>query len=210
MKQNLFFTIKRGLPFKGLSFIEILISLVILSTAIVIVTGVMSHGLMAVKKGENVSIATNLAQSQFEAYEGNFSMIPFYPGTASGSTFYPDPNSQTGIFVHHSVDPNDFGLPSGTYHGTGNDFYHRAPDYDLNRDGFGNDILEPLEPVTVERTVFIPVVEIKPWSNGFDISEIKHMAVTIYWKERDGEGTLSGLKNVSFEGYIVKDKTNPW
>ena len=87
MKQNLFFTIKHILPFKGLSFIEILISFVILSTAIVIVTGVMSNGLMAVKKGENVSIATNLAQAQFEAYEGNFSMIPFYPGTASGSTY---------------------------------------------------------------------------------------------------------------------------
>ena len=199
---------------RGLSFIEIMLSLVILSTAIVIVIGVMSHGLMAVKKGENVSIATNLAQAQFEAYEGNFSMIPFYPGTVSGSTCYPDPNSETGMFVHHSVDPNDFGLPFGTYNGSGNDFYHlgppASPNYDLNRDGFGNDILEPLQPVTVERTVFIPVVEIKPWSNGFDINEIKHMVVTIYWKERDGEGTLSGLKNISFEGYIVKDKPNPW
>lgn len=200
---------------RGLSLLEIMISLVIFAGSILMVFGVMGTGLIAVKKGENTAIATNIAQAQFEAYEGNFHMIPFYDGL-SATTIYPnetDPDDpiQTGKFVHHEVSAGD--IPTEVemeVYGPADDFYHNVTCYDLNGDTYANDILEPLEPTVVEGIKFTPVVEVMPWANGFDINEIKHVKVYVYWMERDAAGTREDYKNVSFEGYIVRTKPSPW
>lgn len=212
----------------GLSLVEILVALIVLATGVIITLGVMARGLMMIKKGENVSIASNLAMAQLEVYKDNFHMIPFFPGIAepnNPSYFYPDRGecndlNQTGRFVHHTVDISD--LPAGTYYGSNGasvDFYHRAnpkgtitnpPYYDLNQDGFANDIIEPLKPLEIKNVTFIPVVEIKQWNNGFDINEIKHIVVTVYWKERNAEGMNKGIKHISIEGFISRTKADPW
>lgn len=213
-----------------MSLLEILISLGILVSSIVIVFTVMAQGLMVIKKGENYSVAFNIAMAQFEAYRGNFHMIPFYPGKADpvkSNYYYPDRSSsndtsQEGKFVHHTAGTLILpGGPAAYYGATGAsaDFYHRAtphgtittpPYYDLNQDGYPNDILEPLEPQVIKEVTFTPVVEIKSWNNGFDINEIKHMIVTVYWKEKNASGFAPGLKSVTFEGFIGRTKSDPW
>jgi len=213
---------------KALSLIEILISLIILATGIMVFIGVIGRGLMLVKKGENVSIASNFAISQLQVYKENFHKIPFYPGIPDGaepSYYYPDRNNgndlnQVGKFVNHKVSSSD--LPEGTYFGNNGDsdnFYHRAtpegiittaPYYDLNRDGFPNDIIEPFPPMIVKNTAFVPVVEIKQWTNGFNINNMKHMIVTVYWKERNQEGGEMKIKRISIEGFIARTKPDPW
>ncbi|MEQ8167349.1 MAG: hypothetical protein ABRQ38_00520 [Candidatus Eremiobacterota bacterium] len=215
---------------KGLSLIEILISMIILLTGVLITFGVIAQGLMMIKKGENITIASNLAMAQFEVYKENFHMIPFYPGIAdinNSNYYYPDrgdandPN-QTGKFVHHEA--NTSALPGGdsAYYGAKGDsanFYSRAnpngdittpPYYDLNQDGFPNDIIEPFKPVNIKNVIFTPVVEVKSWDNGYNINKIKHLVVTVYWKERDAAGMTSHLKHVSFEGFITRTKPDPW
>ena len=212
---------------KGLSLLEVLLSLAILAGSILVVAGVMTHGLLGIKKGENYAIASNLAMSQFEVYKDRFHMIPFYPGVAKGLYMYPDrtqpaDSSQIGAFVHHTVSSAD--LPTGTtYYGASDhasaDFYHNAPApygndstpyYDLNQDNFPNDVIEPLAPQIVEGVTFTPVVEIKSWTNGFNINEIKHLVVTVYWVERNAEGTKSSRKKVEFQGFIARTQPDPW
>ncbi|OQA18200.1 MAG: hypothetical protein BWY64_01628 [bacterium ADurb.Bin363] len=221
---------------QGLSLIEILISLIILSTAIMITFGVLGRGLMVIKKGENYTIAYNLAMAQFEIYKENFHMVPFFPGKpdpTEPSYMYPDRSDprdidQTGKFINHKVDQKDLpnAGPNNYLGGTLNgvkandyDFYHNAPVpegngqtpyYDLNQDGYPNDILEPLEPQVIKGVKFIPVVEIKPWANNFNINEIKHIAVTIYWKERSAAGMETSIKHVTFEGFIARTRPDPW
>ncbi|MEQ8223218.1 MAG: hypothetical protein ABRQ37_13000 [Candidatus Eremiobacterota bacterium] len=215
---------------KGLSLIEILISMIILLSGVLVTFGVIAQGLMMIKKGENITIASNLAMAQFEVYKEHFHMIPFYPGipdTDKNDYYYPDrkndtdPN-QAGKFVHHEADTSD--LPGGddAYYGakgSSANFYSRAnpsgditvpPYYDLNQDGFPNDIIEPFKPVKIKSVMFTPVVEVKLWNNGFNINKIKHLVVTVYWKERDAMGMKSGLKHVSFEGFITRTKPDPW
>jgi type II secretory pathway pseudopilin PulG len=214
----------------GLSLIEILIGMMILVSSILMLFSVIAGGLIMVKKGENTSIATNLAMSQFEIYKGNFHMIPFYPGIAdpnNSSYYYPDrtdPNdtSQVGKFVNHEADTSDLPGGSTAYYGAdgaSNNFYQRAapegdittaPYYDLNEDGYPNDIIEPLAPVKIKDITFTPVVEIKQWNNGYNINYIKHLAVTVYWKERNAAGMQTGLKHISFEGFITRTKPDPW
>jgi prepilin-type N-terminal cleavage/methylation domain-containing protein len=213
---------------KAFSLIEIMVSLIILSTGIMIFIGVIGRGLMMIKKGENVSIASNFAISQLQVYKENFHKIPFYPGipdTTNPSYYYPDRNNsddlnQTGKFVHHNVKISD--LPDGTYFGnidSSADFYHRStpegtittsPYYDLNKDGFPNDIIEPFPPMVIKNIKFIPVVEIKRWKNGFNINNIKHMIVTVYWKEKNTEGGEIKIKRISIEGFIARTKPDPW
>ncbi len=225
MRKVLFFY-----PTKAMSLLEILLSLGILVSAIIIVFGVMAQGLMVIKKGENYSVALNIAMAQFEAYKGNFHMIPFYPGIADpvkSNYYYPDRKTsndinQIGKFVHHSAITSD--LPGGDTAymgatGVSADFYHRAnphgtimspPYYDLNQDGYPNDILEPLEPQLLKEVTFTPVVEIKAWNNGFNINEIKHMTVKVYWKEKNASGAGTALRFVTFEGFIGRTKSDPW
>ena len=214
---------------RGLSLIEILIAMLILVSSILMVFSVIARGLMMVKKGENTSIASNIAMSQFEIYKGNFHMIPFFPGIPdpnNSSYYYPDKTAysdinQIGKFVNHEAYTSDFPGGSTAYYGadgTSKNFYQRAtagdittaPYYDLNKDSYPNDIIEPLAPVVIKGVTFTPVVEIKPWNNGFNINNIKHLAVTVYWKERDAEGMETGLKHISFEGFITRTKPDPW
>lgn len=218
----------------GLSLLEILIALAILSGSILVVFGIMAQGLIAIKKGENFTIASNIAISQFEVYKDKFHMLPFYPGVArvglSGDTYmYPDRTtsndpSQVGKFVHHTVYSAE--LPAGTYYGAqgdiSEDFYHNGPSgdpyngngntpyYDLNQDNFANDVIEPLAPIIIEGVKFIPVVEIKAWNNGFNINEIKHLSVSVIWYERDAEGAESRLRQVEFQGFIARTVPDPW
>jgi len=197
----------------GLSLLEILISLAILAGAILIVFGVMAHGLIGIKKGENYAIASNIALAQFEVYKDRFHMIPFHPGKSVGSYRYPDREnnidpSQAGSFIHHTANTTVLPVIPGGYKGT-DDFYHDSA-YDLNQDTFCNDIIEPMAPVRVEHVTFIPVVEIKSWSNGFNINEIKHIIVTVYWEERDAEGVRSSTKKVVFQGFIARTQPDPW
>lgn len=213
---------------RGLSLIEILIAMIILVSSLLMIFSVIAKGLTMIKKGENTSIASNIAMSQFEIYKGNFHMIPFFPGKAdpNGSYYYPDKKlysdiSQIGKFVNHEAHTSDLPGGSTAYYGAdGNsaDFYQRAPYgdittapyYDLNKDGYPNDIIEPLAPVKIKEVTFTPVVEVKQWNNGFNINNIKHIVVTVYWKERDAEGMQTGLKHISFEGFITRTKPDPW
>ena len=222
---------------RGLSFIEIMISLAILASSVVVVFGVMGRGLLAVKKGENTAIATNIARAQFEAYEGNFHMIPFYvdagagrpgvtkTGPQAGDYYYPDENDpndpcQFGMFVNSAIDTDNLPPAIRTTVLGLDDFYNRAPKtasdpyYDLNQDDYGNDLLEPLNSDIVEGVVFTPVLEILPWTNGYDVNEIKHIKITVYWQERDVIGVNDPnalhFKDVTFEGYIVRTQPNPW
>jgi len=145
-------------------------------------------------------------------------MIPFYQGTQDADkTYYPDSTNQTGLFVNHNVQSSDLPAvpaPYSAYYGIGSDFYHTvalgADNYDLNKDGIANDLIEPLAPITVDGIKFIPVVEIRAWTNGFNINEIKHIVVTVYWQEKDVETGPLKFKHITFEGYIVRTELNPW
>jgi hypothetical protein len=201
-----------------MSFIEILVALLILSTSILALYTVIWRGLMLLKRGESVEIATNIAQGQFEAYEGNFHFIPFYQGTnVKNNTYYPEEtppySNHIGFFVNPKVVTDD--VPAGpTYRGlNGGNFYHDvlgSPNYDLNKDLYGNDLLEPMEPTVVEGIKFVPVVEVRAWANGFVMTEIKHLVITVYWKEKDTEAGPLKFKHITFEGYVVRTEPNPW
>jgi len=204
---------------KGLSLVEILISIAILATIVVVLFGVIGYSFTAIRKGKNMEIASNMAIAQLEVYKNNFHMMPFYPGISVGSYYYPDranpgDNNQVGKFINHNSDEKN--LPSGNYYGgkhngihpTDYDFYHSTP-YDLNRDSFMNDIIEPLAPKTIDGTTFIPVLEIKPWTNGFNINNIKQLSVTVYWQE-SLNGITTSQKQVTFNGYIIRTCGDPY
>ncbi len=70
----------------GLNLTEIMVALVILTLAVITITGMFIAGIMGIKKGDNMVLATNLAQSTLEIYEKEF-FCNFDVYSTSGSPY---------------------------------------------------------------------------------------------------------------------------
>ena len=64
----------------GLNLAELLIAICIMALAVITITGMFMAGIMGMKKGDNLIVASNLAQSTIELYENeilnNFDKYP--------------------------------------------------------------------------------------------------------------------------------------
>jgi hypothetical protein len=194
--------------FRGLSLPEVLIAFALLTTIILGSLQIIARGLATIKNIENYSIASNIAEAQFEVYKDRFHKIPFYD---AGSPPQIDPNDsddpkQACIFVNHTVQLADLPDDIRPVVKGADDFYHDNR-YDLNGDIISNDVIEPMKPVVIKEVSFIPVVSV---SNipGRDINNIKHIIVTVYWKEVNNSSVVQ--KKYVLEGYVIRTKKNIW
>mgnify|MGYP000882045927 CR=1 FL=1 len=78
--------IKKIQSFYGLNITEIMVALVILALAVITITGMFIAGIMGIKKGDNMVLATNLAQSTLELYQKEF-LCNFDVYATSGSPY---------------------------------------------------------------------------------------------------------------------------
>lgn len=88
---------------KGMSFIEILISIVLVTITFVLIISVLTLGLKSLQKSKNYSIATSLAQSKLEKIKSMY-----YPDIIEGNEPVVDEYSGK-FFIDVSVLELDYG-----------------------------------------------------------------------------------------------------
>jgi len=64
-----------------------------------------------------------------------------------------------------------------------------------------------MKPVVINDIKFIPLVAVKDIP-GRDINNIKHLIVTVYWKEVNNSVVCQ--KKFTLEGYVIRTKKNIW
>jgi len=141
----------------GLSLMEIMISISLLSLILLGIITVFPAGIESIKIAKNISAACNIAGKHIEQYKSNFYLVP-----------------DVSLLGNIELDCNS--CPS----------------------------VDP--PVTIQGTVFLPTVMVKPVkfnNKPVDPNEVVEVSVTVKWKQP------SGMKQVKLNSYIYNKSYLP-